>query len=926
MRRTSFDTRLIQILGAMGALAIMVGLAAIGVNRYLVRTQDSLVQESLPAIALTSRIDASTQLVGSLASTFVQAGSREDVEKTAAALERAVVSIEDGVRALVAMTPGPAAHPPQSQARDIVARMTVNAQEELALADRIAARAAEVAQDGVLLEDLIEAETDLARLRITAGIADLYAAPDAAPRPALDALADRYFFAFERLTELARMVDAVRLQFQQVPAMATRQDVDAAHDTLAAGLDLALRRVGFLSSPLVTQEAASLLNRQQAAIGPGGLTELSHDRIVLQASIAQDGVRLQNVIADLSDRARQARDAVQADGLARIAAAKQRSSVMLFGLLLVVAVAVTTAALLTLYARKKVIGRLGNLSRRIIAVAGGTSGEPIPISGHDEIGRMEKALNILRRRASDALRLRDSLEEAVIARTGDVVREMQASDKARAEAEAANRSKTEFLARMSHEIRTPLNGIIGMLDLLETEVQDSDRKARTRTALNSARDLLDITNDVLNFASNEDRTNRDNPVHFRLRELVGQMGHQLQSLAAQKGLDAVVDLSETAPPALFGDVVKIRQIVGNLMSNAVKYTRSGTVMLLVEHAIDDRSGQPVLSFVVADTGIGMSPEAIAHAFDAYARADSAKRAGIEGLGLGLAISRSLTEALGGVLSVESQAGVGSRFTLTVPLEIGDPALAAQEEERALQADLSREVLVIDDHAVNLMVARGYLERLGCRVSEAETGTAGLKLSRERHFDLALIDLDLPDMRGEEVAAQMAQDGAVPILVALTAHLIDDTPENRERLGFSRILAKPISPRALAEVLGAGGPATLPPENAMVLDSLRADIADLGMQATAQIVQAFRDDLPHAIDTLLSTPAEARPKAAHKLKGAASNFRLDQLCAALARVEKAGADADAAVMEDVERLAIEAMRILETAAAQAGLQTAPGSTK
>jgi two-component system sensor histidine kinase TorS len=902
----------------MAALTIMVGVTAIGVNRYLVRTQDQLIQNNLPAIALASRIGASAEVVGSLASAFVQADTSKDLEQIATALELAVINIEEGARALEELSPPAADIAQNSLARDIVTRMTKNAHEELRLEEGIRAKAFDVAQEGARLDALIEAETDLARLRITAGISDLYSNPDIDPRAALDALADRYFFAFERLTELARMVDAVRLQFQQVPTIATLGEVQKTRVDLSARLTLAMRRVVYLPSPLAADEAKSLLTQQHGALASGGLIDLQGDRIALQASIAQDRALLQTIIADLSVRARQARDAVQAEGLVQITVAKQRSSLMLFALLAVITAAVTAGAVLWLYVRRQLVARLANISRRIIAVAGGDYDAPISISGHDEISRMEKALNILRRRAIDAARLRDSLEDAVIARTGDVVGEMQASDMARAEAEAANRSKTGFLARMSHEIRTPLNGFIGMLDLLEADDQDADRKGRTRTALNSARELLDITNDILNFASSEDSTNRGNPVHFRLRELVGQMGHQLQSIATQKGLEVVIDLSEPAPLVLLGDVVKIRQIVGNLISNAVKYTKRGTVTLSVDHAIDDQTGRPVLSFALADTGIGMSREAIDHAFDAYMRADSAKRAGIEGLGLGLAISRTLTEALDGALSVESEAGVGSRFTLTVPLMEGDPALATEDEVPAPEANLGREVLVIDDHSVNLMVARGYLERLGCRVSEADTGTAGLRASTERRFDLVLIDLDLPDMRGEEVAAQIAKTENVPLLVALTAHLIEDTPENRARLGVARILSKPISPRALADVLGGYEPAAMPSDHNKVRESLLGDIADLGSQPTAQIVQEFLNDLPGAVETMLSAPAEAQRKAAHRLKGAASNFRLEQFSAVLARVEAAKNGADEELIGLVQKYAQDATAMLKAAAMEAEL--------
>ncbi len=926
MQRKRFDTRLNQILSAMAALAIIVGVAAIGVNRYLVRAQGELVQTSLPAMELASRVGVTVDVVGSLEEALAQADTREGLDQVAAALMRTVKSIEEDTLTLERMRPAFTPAEQATQAAEVVARLSANAREELRLATRIRAQALELLQNGAQLDRLIEAETDLARLRITAGIADLYVKPDVNPRPALDDLADRYFFAFERLTELSRMVDATRLQFQQVPTLGTPEALQNARAELATRLALAVRRVAYLPSPLANTEATSLVVRQQQALAQGGLLVLQQERLALQHAIAQDRALLRKIIALLSTRGRQARDAVQVDGLSQIAAVRQRSELMIFALFAVVTVAVLAGAVLWLYARRQLVERLSNISRRIVAVAGGDYGAPLTISGQDEIGRMEKALNILRRRANDAARLRDRLEEAVVARTGDVVAEMQASDAARAQAEAADHSKTEFLARMSHEIRTPLNGIIGMLDLSTIEEQDGGSRGRTLTALASARELLEITNDILDYAGSADRGNRGNPVHFRLRELVGQMGHQLQSLAATKGLEAVIDMTEPAPMALFGDVVKIRQIVGNLISNAVKYTRHGTVSLTVDHAIDPKTEQPVVSFTVADTGIGMTGDAISHAFDAYTRADSVKRAGIEGLGLGLAISRNLTEVLGGALSVESEAGVGSRFTLTVPLLEGDLAVATEDDTRVPEAELRHEVLVIDDHTVNLMVARGYLERLGCRVSEATTGTAGLQACCEQSFDLVLIDLDLPDMRGEAVAAQLGRRENAPLLVALTAHLIDDTPENRTQLGVFKILSKPISPRALAEVLQNGLMPSLPSDYPLVLKSLSEDLHDLGQQTTTLIVQEFLGDLHDAIKTILSAPPAPQRKAAHKLKGAASNFRLEALCSALARVEEATNGADEELLGLVQSCSQGATTMLKAAALATGLQTVAGSTK
>ncbi|MCL3882563.1 ATP-binding protein [Marivita sp. GX14005] len=925
MKRTRFDTRLIQILSALAALAIIVGLAAIGVNRYLMRSQSAMIETALPAVQTTSRIGASAEVVGSLAAAFVeQADTGDDLGQITGALSRAVGELEAGAQRLSGLTPEGGAIT-TSGASGIVERMAQAGQARLELSARIDAAAAAAGRRGEALDAVIAAATDLARVRITAGIARLYSGAEDSRRAALDALADEYVFAFERLTEFGRLVDAMRLELQQVPGITTLGDLSRARTDLASRLEVAERRIAYLPTEAAQRDVRRLLDAQRTVLAGGGLLDLQRERILLRDAIASDSAALRDVIGRLTEEARAARDATQAAALARIADAERRAALMSAALLALVIVAVGLGAVLWLYARRQLVARLAALSQRIVAVARGDYGAPMPLSGQDEIGRMEKALNILRRRTMEAERLRDSLQDAVIARTGDVVAQMKEADAARDRAEEADRSKTEFLARMSHEIRTPLNGIIGMLSLLESETDDPGRLARVRTATASARDLLEITNDILGYASGEVRSGGE-PIHFALRELVGQLGHQLQSLASDKGLESVVDLANPEPVILYGDLVKIRQIVGNLISNAVKYTRHGSVVLTVDHAAGAGDDEIVVSFAIADTGVGMTPETVARAFDAYSRTEDARRAGIEGLGLGLAISRKLTEALGGALDVESEPGVGSRFTLTVPLKRGD-ASRMEDAGAVLSAEpVCRDVLVIDDHAVNRMVARGYLERLGCRVTDAATGAAGLSAAREHPVDLVLIDMDLPDMTGAEVAAELGASESGPVLVALTAHLIEDTPFERARLGVARVLGKPISPHALIEALKLCNQEEPEMGETDVLQSLQADIEDIGPEITAQIVTEFLGDLRDATTRLEAADPDAQRKAAHRLKGAASNFRLNALCEALARIEAGKGAIDPSLVDAAKAEAERAETTLRDAARAARLQTEAGSTK
>ena len=919
MQNARFDTRLFQVFALLGVLTLLVGGVSIAVNRYLIREHQAIVSRNLPVAELASRVGASADLAGSLAMTFAQARSHADLDEATRALDRALAEIEAAIAGLESRMDHPLPRPPEGTpaAGGIVTRMSIDATLALTLRGEVAAEARRLDAQAERLSVMVAGQTDLARLRITSTIAEL-TGPDTPPlRPALDALADRHFFAFERIGELARDADLIRISIAALARETGRGPLTEEAARLAGLLDDAAVRAAYLPTASAQRELRGLIEGFRKALAPGGLADQAARLADARARLETDSLLLRQRVDRLATFAQDLQAAAQQDNLDRIAAASESSAQLSLALLAAVVLALAAAGGVLFYARRQLIQRMGHVTDRLIGIARGDFGAPVAITGHDEIGRLEKALNILRRRTLEAARLRGHLEDAVIARTREVVAEMQASDAARAEAEDANTRKSLFLARMSHEIRTPLNGVIGMLDLMAGAETRPEAKARLVTALNSARDLVQITNDILTFAAAGDERQELAPVHFDLRELIGGLHAQMQALAGSKGLNVQVDLVPGAPPVLFGDVVKIRQVLMNLISNAVKYTPRGSVTLAVEHA-PDADGAPVLAFSVADSGVGMTPEQAAQAFEIYTRAEWVRRAGVEGSGLGLAIARRLTEALGGALAFESAPGVGSRFTLTVPLAVGDPALIAREDEgEGVRSGAL--VLVVEDHPVNRMVARGFLERLGCRVTEAGTAAAGLAAAQAQHFDLALIDLDLPDRPGQEVIAALGQRSGGPVLAALTAHLIEDTPAGRAALGVAMVLSKPVSPRALAALLSGLEVAPGPQAGGDTLAGLHEDIAAIGAPVVAAMVAAFLQDLDPALDQIIAAKDEARARAAHRLKGAAANFRLGPLCEALKAAEAAP---DALIPDDLRATAQAARHVLTQAAEAAKVAQTP----
>ena len=929
--RSGIGSRLILAFLVIAGLPTIAGILGVVELRGLARSQSDMINQTIPAISEVRGItEEGTRIVAiapELAEVATQAERRNRARfliDQVGALEQRLDRLETegaidstGLRETLASV---------GNGVDGLNRLVETRIDQIENLDVQLAIALAAATDLLNMADTLVANAEMSTTAVISSLYDL-SPPGIDQGDTLDKLLEVDLFQLGLMFELRSRTAEIGLLVNRIEDAVSVEQLLLIEAEMQKGLSVVSRRVQAIRDPSRSQQAQNRLETLQFLTNSeANIFDLAADVLASRARSNQLNLELQSAAIQLGLQASALADVREARAIAtgEMAAAEIRSA-QLRNAFAAIAALVFSLGILWFFIRGSITRRLDRLSDGMAALAGGDLDRQIATRGQDEIANMEKAVEVFRQQAiakskleqqrvrneKELLEHRNNLQQLVSEQTDKLQQEVEAHDAARQKAEAADQAKSEFLAMMSHEIRTPMNGVLGMLRGLSEGHLSNRQQERLKAALSSGQSLLEILNGILDYSKFEHGQITPEPVSFSPRTLLEEIYVLMRPNAVDTGVHLWLDIPRETPDALFGDVGKLRQILFNLVSNALKFTSDGEVIIRLRlRPLGDANHH--ITFEISDTGRGISTEAQARIFSAFEQEDGLTTREYGGTGLGLSISTRLAEAIGGRLNVESTKGIGSVFTLVLEMSEGQASEIKTSAEPVAFPQTSNplKALVVEDNEINQMVARGYLERMGHSCECAGSAERAMELITSKPYDVVLMDVNLPGLSGTK-ATQIIRENPnlskMPI-IGISAHVQENEIKAHLDAGMDCFVAKPISPTRLAQALDdvqhgrkrsvflSSRQTQLGRDDAAeITAALNANLADIGAPATERIVTLYLDQVlkDHAelLDAIKSGDKAKPRKIAHRMKGAAGNFNLYDLMAVLATIEESTANTD-----------------------------------
>ena len=903
------------------ALSLLPGVAGWLILREISHAQTRLNTEALPAVVAAQRTaETSARLVAAAPALTLAHDEASRAKQEAELFSLADEILKSVTEARFSSLDKASAASLAGPVDALVSNLSVQSRlvkERLELQRNFSDRAERTIAAATAIVDLSETLVSNASSGTSAVVASLYGLIDDPARhkeayDALDRLIEEDIYLLDRMWELRLRSSQIGLLINRLTRAIDRNDVADIAGGYGQHMRVVHRRVASIDDPVRRAQAASFLTLLDAANGSAPFdTGLFSERLRLLEiddeleRVAEDN---RNLSANVSHVAQNMINSSEAIARTISAQAERAVNAGLYVLVLSSLIAILISGLIVwLYVERGIVRHLASLANAMQRLTDGDLSVEVEYEGTRELkalssavvafrdeSKQRRALESERERTNEELRRhREELQELIGERTEQLQREVAGHAEARERAEAASRAKSDFLATMAHEIRTPMTGMLGMLRILNDSTLGPAQRKRLSVAASSGEALFGILDNILDTSKIESGKISLDPVVFSLRETLRGIVELMRPAAREKNLTLSLIWDSKLAPLNMGDAGKLRQIVFNLVSNAIKFTPRGGIRI-VTRLIEENGNAQTVGIAVSDTGIGIPGEEQEHIFETFTQTDASVTRRYGGTGLGLAISRGFARALGGSLSVKSATAKGSTFELklTLPAAADDNRKRAARTSKSRRGDHALRIMVVEDDEATRLVAARFLKDMGHRVIEVADGYLAVEAAIRRMPDLVLMDISLPGMDGIETAARLRQaagDRRVPIL-AMSAHVFKDEIEHYLASGMDAYVGKPLTPEGLARAMAAlmGGDVRRPQADHVDRSAIGADIKALGHETVLKILSIVENTLPQRFadmgKALAAGDMRKLASIAHATRSSAASAGFTSLCESAGALE------------------------------------------